>query len=135
MIQLASPQVWLFADTETTGLSPSAPKATILELGLLAVEVPAFREIDAWSSVVVAPDRASDVLEGADDYVRNMHTQSGLKSELEAALRPLASGGAIPDLASVQAKAVGSTTSEGPCTPSGWKRLTGSGRSDSPSSR
>jgi len=106
MIQLASPQVWLFADTETTGLSPSAPKATILELGLLAVEVPAFREIDAWSSVVVAPDRASDVLEGADDYVRNMHTQSGLKSELEAALRPLASGGAIPDLASVQAKAI-----------------------------
>lgn len=103
---LAAPEVWLFGDTETTGLVPTAPNATILELGLLAVEVPSFREVDAWSSVVVAPGRASDVLAGADDYVRNMHTASGLKAELEAALRPAASGGAIPDLASVQAKAI-----------------------------
>jgi oligoribonuclease (3'-5' exoribonuclease) len=106
-MRLASPQVAIFLDLETTGLHPNAPGADILEIGMLAVEVPSFREINAWSSLVVELDRLSDLQRGADDYVRKMHTENGLWADLEAAVvasrKP---GGRLPRYLDVQQAAL-----------------------------
>lgn len=83
-MKFAEKQTAIFLDLETTGLYPTDPGANILEIGMLAVEVPTFREIDAWSSVVVDLHQLTDVLAGCDDYVRKMHTESGLARDLEA---------------------------------------------------
>jgi oligoribonuclease (3'-5' exoribonuclease) len=84
-LKFAPPQTALFLDLETTGIFPNVPGARILEIGMLAVEVPTFREIEAWSTTIANIDSA-DVLAGCDDYVRNMHTENGLKADLE--MRP-----------------------------------------------
>jgi oligoribonuclease (3'-5' exoribonuclease) len=83
----AEPQTILLCDTETTGLIPNAPGAALLEIGMLAVQVPTFREIESWSSVVVELDRLDDPLKGCDDYVRKMHTENGLLADLQAAIK------------------------------------------------
>jgi oligoribonuclease len=85
-MKFAEKQTALFLDTETTGLYPNAQGAALLEIGILAVEVPTFREIDSWSSVIVELDRLADPLKGCDDYVRNMHTENGLLADLKAAI-------------------------------------------------
>lgn len=112
-MKFAPPQVALFLDLETTGLLPNAPGANILEIGMLAVEVPTFREIDSWSSVIVdigqlgrpgAP--IGDVLAGCDDYVRKMHTESGLHADLVAAAEAARAGGDYPRLFDVQQAAL-----------------------------
>lgn len=109
-MKLAPPQTALFLDLETTGLFPNAPGARILEIGMLAVEVPSFREIEAWSSVVVHPDAAvgltHDVLAGCDDYVRNMHTENGLKGDLISATAEMKLGCSGPTLARAQDQAL-----------------------------
>ena len=84
----APSQTAIFLDLETTGLYPNEAGADILEIGMLAVDMPSFREIDSWSSLVVEPGRASegaDLLAGCDDYVRKMHTGNGLLADLERA--------------------------------------------------
>jgi oligoribonuclease (3'-5' exoribonuclease) len=107
-VKLAAPQVAIFLDLETTGLYPLAPGAAILEIGMLAVEVPKFREIDSWSSLVVELDRLDDPLRGADDYVRKMHTENGLEADLKAAVKQFRSFGpsALPRLFDVQQAAI-----------------------------
>lgn len=85
-MNLAEKQTVLFLDLETTGISPLEPGADILEIGMVAVEAPSFREIDSWSSLVVELDRTGDVLKGCDDYVRKMHAANGLKRDLENAV-------------------------------------------------
>lgn len=85
-MKFAAPQTAIFLDLETTGLYANGQGAAILEIGMLAVEVPTFREIDSWSSVLVELDRLDDPLKGCDDYVRNMHTENGLKRDLENAI-------------------------------------------------
>ena len=106
-------QIALFLDLETTGLLANAPGANILEIGMLAVEVPTFREVDAWSSLIVdigqlgrpgAP--IGDVLAGCNDYVRKMHTENGLRADLEAAAEAARAGGEYPRLFDVQQAAL-----------------------------
>ena len=106
-MKFAAPQTALFLDLETTGLYPGAPGAAILEIGMLAVEVPSFREIASWSSVVVELGQlGGDVLTGCDDYVRKMHTENGLKADLEAKAAEMKAGAAGPRLFKVQQEAI-----------------------------
>ena len=106
-MKFAAPQTALFLDLETTGLNPSAPGAAILEIGMLAVEVPTFREIDSFKSVIVELDRLDDPLKGADDYVRNMHRENCLENDLRAAIAASNEpGGKLPRLFDVQQGAV-----------------------------
>jgi oligoribonuclease (3'-5' exoribonuclease) len=105
----AEPQTILLCDTETTGLIPTEPGAALLEIGMLAVQVPAFREIDSWSSVVVELDRLDDPLKGCDAYVRKMHTENGLLADLQAHIdsaRRVGHEHTLPRLFDVQQKAI-----------------------------
>jgi oligoribonuclease len=108
MIQLAPPQTYIFLDLETTGLLPNTAGANILEIGMLAVTAPSFKETAAWSSVVFDLHQLTDVLVGCDDYVRNMHTQNGLKADLEAVLETSKRVGThvLPRLMKVQQDAI-----------------------------
>jgi oligoribonuclease (3'-5' exoribonuclease) len=106
-MNFAQPQIAIFLDTETTGLVPNAPGAALLEIGMLAVEVPSFREIDSWSSVIVELDRLDDPLKGADDYVRKMHAENGLEKDLRAAIAGSREPGwKLPRLFDVQQAAI-----------------------------
>jgi oligoribonuclease (3'-5' exoribonuclease) len=105
-VKFAAPQTAIFLDLETTGLNPSGQGAALLEIGMLAVEVPTFREIDSWSSVIVELDRLEDPLKGCDDYVRNMHQENGLKADLEAVIAAARPAGKLPRLFNVQQAAV-----------------------------
>jgi oligoribonuclease (3'-5' exoribonuclease) len=85
-MKFAAPQTVLFLDLETTGLYPREAGAAILEIGMLAVEVPTFREIDSWSSVVISSEaQLADPLAGCNDFVRTMHTENGLAQDLARA--------------------------------------------------
>lgn len=81
-MQFAPPQNMIFLDLETTGLFPLEAGAAILEIGMVAVQVPTFREIEAWSTPVRRSVPGGDPLAGCDDYVRKMHTESGLAAEI-----------------------------------------------------
>lgn len=83
---MTQPKVAIFLDLETTGLYANAPGADILEIGMLAVSVPAFREIDSFQSLVVEHDRLADPLKGCDDFVRKMHAENGLLADLQRAI-------------------------------------------------
>src|SRR5690606_11608123 len=80
------PKVAIFLDLETTGLYANAPGADILEIGMLAVSVPPFREIDSFQSLVVEHDRLADPLKGCDDFVRKMHAEDGLLADLQRSI-------------------------------------------------
>jgi oligoribonuclease (3'-5' exoribonuclease) len=107
-MKFVAPQVAIFLDYETTGLLPAAPGAALLEIGMLAVEVPSFREVDAWSSVIVELDRLADPLKGCDDYVRKMHTENGLLVDLQGVIKAGAglNGAPLPRLFNVQQAAI-----------------------------
>lgn len=108
-MKLAPSQTAIFLDLETTGLYANEPGADILEIGMLAVDVPSFREIDSWSSLVVEPDRLADLLKGADDYVRKMHAENGLLADLEAvaaSFRQTQAAGILPRYFDVQQAAI-----------------------------
>lgn len=77
-MKFAQPQIMLFLDLETTGLNPQDPGAAILEVALVACQVPQFRELDHFTTPVRRSVEGADPLTGCDDYVRNMHTESGL---------------------------------------------------------
>lgn len=69
----------IFADTETTGLKPGH----VLELALVAVELPTFKEVARFSTVVV-PSMWPSVKRNLHERVTEMHTKSGLMAELDA---------------------------------------------------
>lgn len=98
-------QTAIFLDLETTGLYPNEPGADILEIGMLAVDVPSFREIDSFKSLVIELDRIDDPLRGADDYVRKMHTENGLLADLQQAIAA-SPGRSLPRYFDVQQAAI-----------------------------
>lgn len=84
-LQFAPPQKIIFLDLETTGLNPSGnlTTAAVLELAMVAVEVPRFRELEHYTTPIArAP--GIPLQAGCDDYVRKMHTESGLFADIEA---------------------------------------------------
>lgn len=90
-MKFAAPQTAIFLDLETTGLFPKEAGAAILEIGMLAVEVPSFREIDSWSTVVISnAAQLNDPLAGCNDFVRTMHTENGLAKDLAFLASPQA---------------------------------------------
>lgn len=84
-MKFADPQIIVFLDLETTGLNPTGNlhTAAILEIAMVAVEVPRFREIEHFSTCVArAPGIAPEA--GCDAYVTKMHTDSGLFADMRA---------------------------------------------------
>lgn len=73
----------IFVDVETTGLNEKAPGAHILELALVAVELPTFKEVAAASWLVLPPCWPT-VKRNLHEKVLEMHTTSGLIAELDA---------------------------------------------------
>jgi oligoribonuclease (3'-5' exoribonuclease) len=80
-------QTIIICDTETTGLQHDSDgkditkQNLILEIGLLAVRVPEFVEIAAWSTPIRYPKHL--VLQAiTDDFVLKMHTNNGLLGEI-----------------------------------------------------
>lgn len=69
----------IFADTETTGLKPGH----VLELALVAVELPTFNVVGKFSSPAV-PALWPTVKRNLHERVVEMHTKSGLMAELDA---------------------------------------------------
>ncbi len=69
----------IFCDCETTGLDEN--KDHILELALVAVELPTFREVAHYVSVVVPPMWPT-VLRNMHERVCRMHAASGLLAEI-----------------------------------------------------
>lgn len=76
--------ILMFADTETTGLVEGATGAAILELALVAVELPNFEIVECFSSVVVPPCWPT-VKRNLPERVQRMHEISRLSAELDAA--------------------------------------------------
>lgn len=107
-VKFAQPQTAIFLDLETTGLYPKEAGAAILEIGMLAVEVPSFREIDSWSSVMITNGgQLKDPLAGCNDFVRDMHTKNGLAKDLADAIATSQRIGRVtPTLAEAQALAI-----------------------------
>src|SRR6266568_2512104 len=79
--------VWL--DLEMTGLDVT--RHTIVEIAVLVTDAQ-LQPLDAGIDVVVHQDAAA--LAEMDDYVRNMHTRSGLLAEIEASTVTLDAAGA-----------------------------------------
>jgi oligoribonuclease len=79
--------VWM--DLEMTGLDPA--KDVIVEIASLVTD-------DDLTIVAEGPDlvvhQAAEALAGMDDYVRNMHTRSGLLTAIEASTVSLEEAGA-----------------------------------------
>jgi oligoribonuclease (3'-5' exoribonuclease) len=76
------PNLLIFADTETTGLIPKG--GHILELALVAVELPTFREV-AHMTRVIRPPQWPTVRRNLHERVERMHAASGLLFELDNA--------------------------------------------------
>ena len=72
----------IFVDCETTGLKESTDH--IVELALVAVELPTFKEV-AHFSAVVAPPLWPTVERNLHERVRSMHDGSGLLKEIRDA--------------------------------------------------
>lgn len=70
----------IFIDCETTGLNES--KEHIVEIALVAVEVPTFKEVAHFSAVVVPPMWPT-VRRNLHEKVETMHTESGLYREID----------------------------------------------------
>lgn len=83
----------IFCDTETTGLQRDREgvdltgKHLILEIGMLAINMPEMTEAEAWSTVIRHPKH--QVLERMDDFVLKMHTKNGLLNEIFNEPHPL----------------------------------------------
>lgn len=72
----------IFIDCETTGLKENTDH--ILELALVAVELPTFREVAHFTSPVLPPTWPT-VKRNLHEKVLAMHTNSGLIAELDRA--------------------------------------------------
>jgi oligoribonuclease (3'-5' exoribonuclease) len=99
----------ILSDLETTGGIGDESKADhlILEVGLLAVHVPSFTEVDSWSTPIRWPKHR--ILETANDFVLKMHTGNGLLSEIFNEPHPhdnVANGG-LPSIWEAETMALG----------------------------
>lgn len=83
---VVDPLVWI--DLEMTGLDTT--RDTIVEIAVLVTDSELELVDDGIDLVVHQPP---DVLAGMDDFVRAMHTKSGLLPEIEASTLDLASAG------------------------------------------
>jgi len=77
----------IFVDTETTGLARDSsgrditPSNLVLEIGMLAINMPEMTEAEAWSTPINWDKHR--VLESIkDDFVLKMHTKNGLLNEI-----------------------------------------------------
>lgn len=70
----------IFLDVETTGLRED--KDMILELGMVAVELPTFRVVADWSRVI-RPPLWESVKRNLHERVLEMHTRSGLVADID----------------------------------------------------
>lgn len=87
----------IFLDVESSGLEPATN--SILEIGLIAVSLPDFTELGAWSTVIrPAGWYEHKLAERMPERVRQMHAASGL-------LRAIASDAAV-DLETAEAQAL-----------------------------
>lgn len=77
-------RILIFCDCETTGLDEK--KDHILELGLVAVELPTFKEI-ACFDMVITPPLWPTVERNMNEKVRMMHTKSGLIADINTRAR------------------------------------------------
>lgn len=76
----------IFCDLETTGLNEGHDH--ILEIALVAVELPTFKEVAHYVSIVVPPLWPT-VLRNMHEKVQAMHTASGLIEQIEDPLREI----------------------------------------------
>lgn len=111
----------IFADTETTGLVPKG--GHILELALVAVTIPDFKEVAHMTEVILPPMWAS-VKRNLPERVQEMHAKSGLSKQLDAM-----SGVVDPNLAAVEKKAVAFVQEWAPKTMSWHTPLAGGNQS------
>jgi len=77
--EIKNPLVWI--DCEMTGLD--TVRDALIEVAVVITDGE-LNVVDPGMDVVIRPDAAS--LEGMNDFVRNMHTRSGLIDELDAGL-------------------------------------------------
>lgn len=70
----------VFLDVETTGLRED--KDMILELGMVAVELPTFEVVAEWSRVI-RPPLWESVKRNLHEKVLEMHTRSGLVADID----------------------------------------------------
>ena len=77
--KLKDPLVWI--DCEMTGLDVATD--ALIEVAVVITDSD-LRIVDPGMTVVIKPPQAA--LDGMDDFVRDMHTHSGLLDELEAGL-------------------------------------------------
>lgn len=71
----------VYLDFETTGLDEKA--GHVLEIGLLAVELPTFNVVAEFSHIV-RPPCWDTVKRNLNEVVREMHTENGLIAEIDA---------------------------------------------------
>lgn len=77
----------IFCDTETTGLARDkqgrdiTPSNLLLEIGMVAYDMPSMTEVEAWSTPIRWPKHR--ILESiTDDFVLKMHNENGLLGEI-----------------------------------------------------
>jgi len=86
---LASSDVLVWMDLEMTGLD--ATRDTIVEIATLVTDDDLVTIAEGPDLVIATP---ADALAGMDDFVRSMHTKSGLLAEIESATTSLDEAGA-----------------------------------------
>lgn len=124
----------IFCDTETTGLQRDkqgndiTDKHLILEIGMLAINMPEMTEAEAWSTCIRWPKHR--VLEAMDDFVLKMHTKNGLLSEIFNEPKPhdkVAFGGlpSLPEAEDMAIQFIQRNADEGGAHPDGRPELCG----------
>jgi oligoribonuclease len=87
----------IFLDYETTGLA--AQQEIILEVAMVAVDIPSFTAVDEFSTVIRPEGGADGVRLLCNEFVWNMHERSGLIDVIRAdekAGRPSLRNGGLP---------------------------------------
>lgn len=102
----------VFCDCEATGLDEG--RDHLLEIALVAVELPTFRVVATYDSVIVPPQWPT-VKRNLPERVRDMHEASGLLASLGDAW-----GAGKRDYAAVEAEALAFVRQHSPHTPT-WK--------------
>lgn len=111
----------IFADTETTGLKPKG--GHILEIALVAVRLPTFEEVAAWSCPILPPQWPT-VRRNMPERVQAMHEKSGLMAEIDTLHVSMQ-----PNLAEVERGAIRFCHTYAPRTPEWQTPLAGANQS------